>query len=161
MDRCCHECIGVLSNINKLPSQAHCGACCTGSGTHVHLLSCTDCEYVLGGSTCLCGVSRCLVQQVGVAEKGSAFPVWVRGQGVIRLRTASCSPTDVVRLTAGAEVIVAPRPRPRLDGSRPLIPWASSEHTASGDAARQQSSASIRWLRVQVWAPLICAHVCS
>ena len=77
-------------------------------------------------------------------EAGRPFPFWVRGQAVLTLRVASAEPADVVRLTRGAEVAVAPRPRA----------WARAPDLAAGSLAADSpgagSTASPSWLRLQV-----------
>ncbi|KAK9828356.1 hypothetical protein WJX74_010633 [Apatococcus lobatus] len=91
-----------------------------------------------------------LLNQAGLAKKGNAFPVWVRGQGSVRLQVASCSPADLVRLVRDTEVIIAPCPRPRLDGSRPLI---RSDDARAGRHRPHQPPAPICWLRAQRLEP--------
>lgn len=44
-------------------------------------------------------------------QRGVDFPLWVRGQALIRLTPTSTSPGDVVTLAAGAELHVAPKAR--------------------------------------------------
>ena len=52
--------------------------------------------------------------QVPVLSEGQVVPIWVRGQTLVRLRVTSCNPSGpAVRLVAGCEVHVAPKPRQR------------------------------------------------
>ena len=70
--------------------------------------------------------------QVGVVHVGQAFSVWVRGQAVINLRPRTATPAPLVRLTAGAEVLVAPKPRV----------LAASPHTGSGTSRPAAATAA-------------------
>ena len=91
--------------------------------------------------------------QVGVVEVGRPFPFWVRGQALLTLQVATASPASVVRLTRGAEVAVAPRPR-----VRPQL--ASLPSGALADAARSNGTAATAapcaWLRLQVRHTTLC-----
>ncbi len=91
-----------------------------------------------------------MLGQAGIAKKGSAFPVWVRGQGVIRLQVASCTPADLVRLVEDAEVIIAPCLRPRLDGSQPLVPAKLPPGTSAQRRFPRRLPEPISWLRTHV-----------
>ncbi len=50
---------------------------------------------------------------MAVLTEGQTLPLWVRGQALVGLKVTSCSPHGTVRLAAGCEVHVAPKPRSR------------------------------------------------
>ncbi|CAI7755689.1 unnamed protein product [Closterium sp. NIES-54] len=52
-----------------------------------------------------------ILQQVGAVAAGQSFPIWAQGQAPLRLCALSASPSPLVRLVPGSEVIVAPRTR--------------------------------------------------
>ncbi|CAI7834372.1 unnamed protein product [Closterium sp. NIES-54] len=52
-----------------------------------------------------------ILQQVGSEGAGQSFPIWAQGQAPLRLCALSASPSPLVRLVPGSEVIVAPRTR--------------------------------------------------
>ncbi len=81
---------------------------------------------------------------------GQPFPFW-RGATQLNLRVSAAVPADLVRLAAGSEVAVAPRPR-----TRPAAASASGgvavENGASAAQEEQQLDVEgiATWLRVQV-----------
>ena len=81
--------------------------------------------------------------QVGVVCKGEPFPFWMRGQALLILRVATTAPDEVVRLAAGTEVSIAPRPRARKQ-------QAGEAPTAVPAAQAQGPSSSSAWFRIQV-----------
>jgi hypothetical protein len=87
---------------------------------------------------------------------GQPFGVWVR-QALVRLRATATDPGPVVRLVAGSEVYVAPKPRQAPHTSLPAHPpssTASGSNRSSADgvaagAAAQQVRPVAAMLRVQ------------
>lgn len=49
-----------------------------------------------------------------MVQVGVAFPFWVRQQTMLQMKVSTALPASLVRLAAGAEVAVAPRPRRTL-----------------------------------------------
>jgi len=81
---------------------------------------------------------------------GQPFPFW-RGSTQLNLRVSAAVPADLVRLVAGSEVAVAPRPRLRPSAPRDGALEARNEQTAE---ATEETASSPIWLRVQVRTPV-------
>ena len=79
---------------------------------------------------------------------GQAFPFWVRHQSVLYLKVTTAHPASLVRLVAGAEVAVAPRPRRALH-QQSAVSEADLNATPTAAAQEQQQCGDI-WLRLQV-----------
>ena len=81
---------------------------------------------------------------------GQPFPFWVRSQMQLILKVSAAVPADLVRLVAGAEVAVAPRPRsrPPAPGGGILAPAEAAAEEAEGDYGEEVQK--LMWLRVQV-----------
>ena len=77
---------------------------------------------------------------------GQPFPFW-RGSTQLNLRVSAAVPADLVRLVAGSEVAVAPRPRLRPSAPHDGALKAGNEQTA--EEAEETNTIPI-WLRVQV-----------
>ena len=77
---------------------------------------------------------------------GQPFPFW-RGATQLNLRVSAAVPADLVRLVAGSEVAVAPRPRQRPSALRACALKADNEQTAEGT---EEGNTGPVWLRVQV-----------
>eukprot|EP00850_Spirogloea_muscicola_P022761 SM000310S11952 [mRNA] locus=s310:94517:99949:- [translate_table: standard] len=77
-----------------------------------------------------------LLSQVGVVWEGQRLPVWVQHQACLQLRVLATTPAPLVRLTSGAQLIVAPKERSRIP--------AGTASLADPSGARVQA-----WLRVQ------------
>ena len=83
---------------------------------------------------------------MGVVRIGQPFPFW-RGATQLNLRVSAAVPADLVRLVAGSEVAVAPRPRLRPAVLHDGALMKDDEQTAEG--AEKSNDIPI-WLRVQV-----------
>jgi hypothetical protein len=118
------------------------GSCCTQQSSLFLPIQLRSSVLAVGG-------------QVGVVEVGRPFPFWVRGQALLTLQVAAAAPAAVVRLTRGAEVAVAPRPRARPQQHAGLPSGALAE--AAGKALAAGPSAPCAWLRLQARcsAPLL------
>ena len=92
--------------------------------------------------------------QVAVLSEGQVLPLWVRGQALARLKVTACSPHGTVRLTAGCELHVAPKPRLR-EGGGPAAASSCGGDPAAAAAGQQQASMAWRpvWLRVLPLGP--------
>eukprot|EP00850_Spirogloea_muscicola_P020075 SM000206S06284 [mRNA] locus=s206:224727:231723:- [translate_table: standard] len=77
-----------------------------------------------------------LLAQVGVVWEGQRLPVWVQHQACLQLRVLATTPAPLVRLTSGAQLIVAPKERSRNP--------AGTAALADASGARVHA-----WLRVQ------------
>ena len=77
---------------------------------------------------------------------GQPFPFW-RGATQLNLRVSAAVPADLVRLVAGSEVAVAPRPRQRPSALRDGALTAEKDQKAE---ATEEVDTSPVWLRLQV-----------
>ena len=93
---------------------------------------------------------RCTERQVGVVRVGQPFPFW-RGATQLNLRVSAAVPADLVRLAAGSEVAVAPRPRQRPAAASGGGSVAVENGSATEQDAQQPGvKGTMTWLRVQV-----------
>lgn len=90
----------------------------------------------------------CAGVQVGVVQTGQAFPFWVRHQIVLYLKVTTAHPASLVRLVAGAEVAVAPRPRHALH-QQSMVSETDLNATLAAASLEQQQCGDV-WLRLQV-----------
>ena len=81
-------------------------------------------------------------------ELDQPFPFWVRKQIKLLLKVTTAHPGSLVRLVAGSEVAVAPRPR-RHFGQQAVITDSEFKH----DGVSENDEPADTWLRLQV----ICA----
>ncbi|KAL3142931.1 hypothetical protein ABBQ38_003216 [Trebouxia sp. C0009 RCD-2024] len=88
-----------------------------------------------------------ILSQVGVVQTGQAFPFWVRHQSVLYLKVTTAHPASLVRLVAGAEVAVAPRPRRALH-QQSMMSEADLNATPAA-ASKEQPQCGDVWLRLQ------------
>lgn len=93
-----------------------------------------------------------ILSQVGVVQTGQAFPFWVRHQSVLYLKVTTAHPASLVRLVAGAEVAVAPRPRRALH-QQSIATEADLIATPAAPSQEQQQCGNT-WLRLQG----VCEH---
>eukprot|EP01133_Synstelium_polycarpum_P015193 gene15193-17979_t len=65
-----------------------------------------------------------LLNQVNVLTIGQTIPIWVHNTTIIRLKIVETTPDATVRLSKGAEIIIAPKPRhvPSTRSAISLIP---------------------------------------
>ena len=81
-----------------------------------------------------------------MVQSGQPFPFWVRQQSVLQLKVTSAEPASLVRLVAGAEVAVLPRPRHTLAQQNVL-----KDAVVTGSPAPEHTSERPdTWLRLQV-----------
>eukprot|EP00798_Chlamydomonas_sp_ICE-L_P003773 gene3773-13838_t len=73
-----------------------------------------------------------LLSQVAIAVPNQPFAVWVRNQSVIHLRTVSCTPSTIVRLVAGSELHVAPKPRQMSKKPDKKAANSAAQHNGGG-----------------------------
>eukprot|EP00249_Psilotum_nudum_P010200 c22398_g1_i1 orf=364-1377(+) len=89
-----------------------------------------------------------ILSQVGVLCMGQLFPVWVQGNNALVLRVVSTMPKPVVQLVPGAELVVAPKQRKRMESLSDLT--SDKMHSVSEETC---SSSAKAWLRVQELDP--------
>ena len=81
---------------------------------------------------------------------GQPFPFW-RGATQLNLRVSAAVPADLVRLAAGSEVAVAPRPRIRPAAASASGGVAVETGALSSQEGQQLDVEGIAiWLRIQV-----------
>lgn len=95
-----------------------------------------------------------LITRVGVLYEGQRFPVWIESGSVLLLQASTTSPSKLVRLEAGAELIVAPKKRQVSTSSNDVK--VSAEN---GKLDRASVWTGHAWLRVQELHPSLVQSV--
>eukprot|EP00897_Mesotaenium_endlicherianum_P010208 jgi/Mesen1/9215/ME000591S08541 len=105
-----------------------------------------------------------ILSQVAVLEEGQLLPIWVRSQACLTLRVLSCTPSPLVRLGPGSDLVIAPKERKKQEpkgtggsnsqaGGRAGAAGPTQQSDAAGPSEQghmaPDTDAPLVWLRVQ------------